>query len=254
ADAGAAALSPFALDGALLAALAPDVVITQDLCDVCAVPRAAVEAALARVAGRRVALVTLSPWRLDDLFRDLAAVARALGREREGAAVAAAWRRRLDAVARRAAAALHRPRVVTVEWLEPVMLGGTWMPELVALAGGEAVGARAGEKAPQPNSAELDRLDAEVVVVKPCGYPLPQTLAEAATIRSALPLARWPAGALGRVFVADGSAYFNRPGPRLVDSAELLAALVQPALFPDFAARYAGAFAPFCAARPAPPP
>jgi iron complex transport system substrate-binding protein len=239
----AAALTPFELDGARLAEVEPEVVVTQDLCDVCAVPRATVEAALRRLVGRVVTLVSLSPRRLGDLFTDLAAVARAIGREQEAARVASGWRDRLDAVARRAAAAARRPRVVTVEWIEPVMLGGLWMPELVELAGGTAVGVTAGEKAPTPTREELEALAAEVVVLKPCGQTLERALADASAARTALPLTRWPAGATGRVHVADGSAYFNRPGPRLVESAELLAALVQPALFRDFAARYAGSFA-----------
>jgi len=250
----AGGLTLFELDAERLRALEPDVVITQDLCDVCAVALDDVRAALRELAGRQVELVSLSPMRLDDLFGDLARVGAALGREREAARAAEEWRARLDAVRRRAASAWSRPRVVTVEWLDPVMLGGTWMPELVEIAGGVAVGAVAGVKAPSPTRAELEALDAEVVVLKPCGYSLEQALAERDVARRTLPLARWPAGALGRLFVADGSSYFNRPGPRLIDSAELLAACVQPDLFRDFAARYAAAFRPITPSRPAPRP
>jgi len=246
-------LTLFDLDVARLRELAPDIVITQDLCDVCAVALDDVRAALRELAGRKVELVALSPMGLDDLFGDLARVGAALGREREAARLAVQWRERLDSVRRRAASAWSRPRVVTVEWLDPVMLGGTWMPELVEIAGGVAVGAVARVKAPSPTREELEALDADVVVLKPCGYSLAQALAEADIARRTLPLERWPAGALGHVYVADGSSYFNRPGPRLIDSAELLAACVQPDLFRDFAQQYSAAFRPLTPSRPAPP-
>lgn len=236
-------LSLFELDGARLRALEPDVVITQDLCDVCAVALDEVRATLRELAGRAVELVALSPLRLEDLFGDLARVAAALGRETEAAGIAAGWRARLAALRTRSAAAWSRPRVVTVEWIDPVMLGGTWMPELVELAGGRSVGAEPGVKAPTPTQDELAALDAEVVILKPCGFTLREALAEAPVARRTLPLQQWPAGALDRVHVADGSTYFNRPGPRLIDSAELLAGCVQPALFPDFAAKHAAAVA-----------
>ncbi len=237
-------LTLFELDAGKLRALAPDVVITQDLCDVCAVALDEVRAALNEMAGRDVLLVALSPTRLAHLFDDIAAVGAALSLPSEAARLAALLRGRLEQLERRAGAAWQRPRVVTVEWLAPVMLGGTWMPELVESAGGVAVGVVAGEHAPSPSRAELEALDAEVAVVKPCGFSLEQGRREVELIRSALPLDRWPAGALGRVYLADGSSYFNRPGPRLVDSAELLAACMHPELFKDHAQRYAEAVVP----------
>jgi iron complex transport system substrate-binding protein len=234
-------LSLFELDAARLRALAPDVVITQDLCEVCAVSRGEVESSLRELAGREVALVALSPMRLEDVFGDLHRVARALGREPEAAALEVRLRARVDAVRRRARAAWDRPRTVTVEWIDPVMLGGTWMPELVELAGGAPVGAVAGEKASQPARELLDELDAEALLLKPCGLSLDAALAELDVARKTLPLERWPALSRGRAVVADGSQYFNRPGPRLVDSLELLAAALHPDLFADFARRYAPA-------------
>ena len=234
-------LSIFELDGARLAALAPDVVITQDLCDVCAVSLDEVRAALRELVQRDVALVSLSPMRFDDVLGDVRRVAAAIGREREAEALLESMRRRVDEVRRRARNAFDRPRAVTVEWLEPVMLGGTWMPELVEMAGGEPIGAVAGEKATQRTRDELEELDAEAVLIKPCGFSLAQALAELDVARRSLPLRRWPALARGRVVVADGSQYFNRPGPRLVDSLELLAAALHPDLFPDLARRFAPA-------------
>ena len=239
--AAANGLSLYDLDVERLRALRPDVVITQDLCKVCAVALDEVQAALAELAGREVELVALAPTRLAHLFEDIARVGVALHLETAAARLNEQLVMRLAELERRAASAWSRPRVATIEWLAPVMLGGTWMPELVAKAGGIAVGAVAGEHAPSPTRDELLALDAEFVLVKPCGYSLAQGQAEAATIAAALPLARWPAGALKRVWLADGSSYFNRPGPRLVDSAELLAGCLHPELFRDLASRYAGA-------------
>jgi iron complex transport system substrate-binding protein len=233
-----AALSIYDLDVDLLAKLDPDLVVTQDLCEVCAVSYRAVCAAADQLAGRAVAVVSLHPQRLDDIWGDIGRVAAALGRHRDGEALLVGLRGRLEQVERQAAAAPDRPRVVSIEWLEPVMLGGTWMPELIAAAGGTPLGVTAGQRAPALDLAGLERLEPEVVVVKPCGYPLQRTLAELELLPRVLPWASWPAVRAGRVFVADGNAYFNRSGPRIVDSAELLAACLHPLRFPGHLARY----------------
>ncbi|HEU4406882.1 MAG TPA: ABC transporter substrate-binding protein [Polyangiaceae bacterium] len=233
------ALSIYAVDDARLGALAPDVVVTQDLCEVCAVSLDDVRAAVARLAHRdRVRIVSLRPTRLADVFDDVERVADGIGRRAEGATVRAALEGRVRAVAGRAALAPARPRVVSLEWLEPLMLGGTWMPELIELAGGVAVGASAGQPAPTVEPGALRALRPDVVVVKPCGFSLERALAERDVIeRSVLE----NVGDGARVYVTDGNAFFNRPGPRLVESLEIMAACVHPPLFADFASEHAGA-------------
>jgi iron complex transport system substrate-binding protein len=233
-----AALAIYDLDVDLLARLDPDLVVTQDLCEVCAVSYQAVCAAADQLAGRDVRVVSLHPQRLDDIFDDIGRVAAALGRPGDGEALLVGLRGRLEQVERQAAAAPGRPRVVSIEWLEPVMLGGTWMPELIAAAGGTPLGVTAGQRAPTLDLAGLQRLEPEVVLVKPCGYPVEQTLAELELLPQILPWDSWPAVRAGRVYVADGNAYFNRSGPRIVDSAELLAACLHPRRFPAHLARY----------------
>jgi iron complex transport system substrate-binding protein len=233
-----AALTIYDLDVDLLAKLEPELVVTQDLCEVCAVSYDAVCAAADQLAGRAVAVVSLHPQRLDDIFDDIGRVAAALGRQADGAVLLAGLQGRLEQVERQAAAAPDRPRVVSIEWLDPVMLGGTWMPELIAAAGGTPLGVTAGQRAPTLDLAGLERLEPEVVVVKPCGYPVERTLAELELLPRVLPWDSWPAVRAGQVFVADGTAYFNRSGPRTVDSAELLAACLHPQRFPDHLARY----------------
>jgi iron complex transport system substrate-binding protein len=115
------------------------------------------------------------------------------------------------------------------------MLGGTWMPELIALAGGEPLGAAPGELAPTISRAELADLRPDVVIVKPCGFDLERTLRERDLVQEQVVSA---VGDAARVFVTDGNAFFNRPGPRLVESLEILAACIQPELFPDFALKH----------------
>jgi iron complex transport system substrate-binding protein len=181
----------------------------------------ATEIVCALGAGHEVTVVSLHPQRLDDIWDDIRRVGAALGRPEDGETLLAGL-----------------PRVVSIEWLEPVMLGGTWMPELIATAGGAPLGVTAGERAPTLDLAALERLEPEVVVVKPCGYPVERTLAELELLPRVLPWASWPAVRAGRVFVADGNACFNRSGPRIVDSAELLAACVHPRRFSGHRARY----------------
>jgi iron complex transport system substrate-binding protein len=228
------ALSIYAVDEARLAALEPDVIVTQDLCEVCAVSLDDVRAAVARLAHRaHVEIVSLRPTRLADVLGDVQRVAFAIGRAPGGAAVRAALAARMQSIEDRAAD-LPRPRVVSLEWIDPLMLGGTWMPELIELAGGTAVGATAGAPAPTVSPQMLAELHPDVIVVKPCGFSVRRTLSERAVIARSVP--RGP-----RVYVTDGNAYFNRPGPRLVESLEIMAACVHPDAFADLAALHRNA-------------
>ncbi len=228
------ALSIYAVDDAALGTLSPDVIITQDLCEVCAVSLDDVRAAVARLAHRDdVRIVSLSPTRLADVMGDIERVAAAIGCAERGQVMRAELEARIAAIAARVPAA--RPRVVSLEWMEPLMIGGTWMPELVELAGGVAAGATAGAAAPTVTPAELFALAPEVVIVKPCGFSLSRALDERSVIERDV-IARVPTA---RVYVTDGNAYFNRPGPRLVESLEIMAACVHPDAFADFARAHA---------------
>jgi iron complex transport system substrate-binding protein len=233
------ALSLYAVDEPLLAALEPDLIVTQDLCEVCAVSLDDVKAAVARLSRREnVRIVSLKPTRLGDVVEDCERVAEALGRPAAGKRLRGELEARVAQIAERAeraARASRRPRVATLEWLEPLMLGGTWMPELIELSGGVALGARAGEPAPTVSLAELALLRPDVVLVKPCGFSLARALDERAVLERCL---RATAGDGVRVYVSDGAAFFNRPGPRLVESLEILAACVHPSAFEDFETKH----------------
>lgn len=226
------ALSIYAVDEARLAALSPDVIVTQDLCEVCAVSLDDVRRAVSRLAHRdAIDIVSLSPTRLEHVWTDIETVAKVLGRAERGLEVRRDLEARVSAVAARATSAISRPRVVSIEWLDPVMLGGTWMPELIELAGGVAVGARAGEPAPTLSLSELAELAPDVVLIKPCGFTIERTMKE----RHLVEAIATAVGCDTQVYVSDGNAFFNRPGPRLVESLEIMAACIHPSLFAELA-------------------
>jgi iron complex transport system substrate-binding protein len=236
------ALSIYSVDERCLVELAPDLIITQDLCQVCAVSLGDVQSAVARLAQRAdVQIVSLRPTRLEHGLQDIETVALALDLVDRGRAVRRELEARMAAIAARAQRAPSRPRVATVEWLEPLMLGGTWMPELIELAGGRALAARAGERAPTLSLDAFAALDPDVVLIKPCGFALERTLREREFIEMSLVSRLGPAA---RAFVSDGNAFFNRPGPRLVESLEILAACIHPELFADFAAKHRAVLLP----------
>ncbi|MCG8421665.1 MAG: ABC transporter substrate-binding protein [Proteobacteria bacterium] len=228
------ALAVYDVDTAELGRVAPDVVVTQDLCDVCAVSIGDVRSALSSLALRDVQIVSLSPTRLADIWSDIARVADGTGRAEAGRAVIARLQARVDAIARRASAIASRPRVLAIEWIDPVMIGGMWMPELIALAAGQCLQTEPGQHAPTLSRDDLAKLDPDVILVKPCGFTLERTQGELAALRAALPWQSWRAVAEQRVYLADGNAYFNRPGPRIVESLEILAGCLHPGEFSDF--------------------
>jgi iron complex transport system substrate-binding protein len=215
---------------------APDVLVTQDLCAVCALGLEEVRKAACQVLGKDVTIISLAPKRLDDVWEDVRRVGEALGLGMTAEAVANGFRSRVGATARRAevASARGRPSVLAVEWIDPVMVAGLWMPDLVELAGGRPLVTKAGELGVVLEDEMT--VDPDVVLVKPCGFDLPTTLAELddSDLRRRWPRARW--------YAADGNAYFNRSGPRLVESLEILAACVHPEAFADLAELHKGRF------------
>jgi len=233
------ALGVYEIDLERLREARPDVVVTQDLCDVCAVSIDDVRRALAKLATRDVEVVSLRPKRLADVWEDVRFVGRALGRNERSEKLAADLEHRTRHIAERAARLQERPSVLSIEWLDPVMIGGMWMPELVTLAGGVPLMTEPGQRAPTLTRKELVELDPDVVLVKPCGFDLDRTSNELELLGTNLPWERWTAVRAGRVYVADGNAYFNRPGPRLVESLEILAACVHPDAFTEFRQKHA---------------
>jgi iron complex transport system substrate-binding protein len=225
------AVSVYRVDAAALAALAPDLIVTQTQCEVCAVSLRDVEDALSRVLPSRPRLVALEPNALADLWRDMRKVADALGVPERGVQLVSRLRQRMQAIGTRCATLAPRPRVACIEWMDPLMAAGNWTPELIALAGAEDVLGRPGTHAPRLAWGALAAADPDVVWVTPCGFDLARTRAEMPA------LTRHPEwGALravreGRVFLGDGNAYFNRPGPRVAETLEILAEALHPGAF-----------------------
>ncbi|MFY9549803.1 MAG: cobalamin-binding protein [Thermoanaerobaculia bacterium] len=224
-------LSVYRVDAARLKALAPTHVVTQVQCEVCAVSLADVERALLGWTGRPPRLVSLSAARLEDVFEDMRRTAGCLGAEERGQALVDGLARRIEAVAAKARAADTRPRVAAIEWLSPLMAAGNWMPELVALAGGENLFGAAGRHSPWLDWVEVAAADPDVLVAFPCGFSLARTVEEAGILPALPGWDRLRAVRDGRVFLADGNAYFNRPGPRLVETLEILAEILHPTHF-----------------------
>ena len=213
------------VDGDLLRRLAPDLIVTQGLCDVCAVADGEVHR-LAAVMSPAPAVLTLSGRTIAGIMRDIFAVAQALDRTAVGETLVGHLQSRLRALRNRAVG--RRPRVVCVEWLDPLYLAGHWVPELVETAGGRDVGAEPGSHSGRRRWSEVAELRADVLVVMLCGFGVDRSLAELTDLRD--PAALQVLGSV-RTLVIDGTAYTSRPGPRVVDGAELLAKawLGQPA-------------------------
>jgi iron complex transport system substrate-binding protein len=228
------ALAVYEIEIERLESARPDVIVTQDLCDVCAVSFDDVCSAVNKLARKDVRIVNLHPTVLADIWADIARVGQALGRDALAERVVTGLQERVSALAARAARAPHKPTVLSIEWIAPVMIGGMWMPELMELAGAAPLATKPGDHAPTLAMEQLAALDPEIVLVKPCGFSLARTLEELPVLRESLPWSSWRAVREGRVYVADGNAYFNRPGPRIVESLEILAACAHPELFPEF--------------------
>lgn len=221
-------LSVYRIREEALRAARPDLIVTQEQCEVCAVSVHEVEAAARTLLGGAVSIVSLKPNRLDEVFDDFTRVAAAAGVADAGARLVAAGRERLARLRQRLAPARSRPRVACIEWLDPLMVAGNWVPELVELAGGRYELADAGAHSPTMAWDDLVAAAPDVVILMPCGFPLEQTRRELPRLLARPEWQALPAVRNGRAYAVDGNAYLNRPGPRLVDSAELLAGLIQP--------------------------
>jgi iron complex transport system substrate-binding protein len=230
-------LSVYRVDAALLRSLAPTHIVTQAQCEVCAVSLKDVERALLEwtgVAGpakEAPRVISLSPQKLSDLWENILETARALGAEERGRRLVSSLRGRMEDIESRARGAARRPSVASIEWIDPLMAAGNWMPELVEMAGGQNLFGRAGAHSPALQWEELVRGDPELVVVNPCGFEVARSRADLGFLTARPEWRTLRAAKSGRVAIADGNRFFNRPGPRLVESLEILAEIIHPELF-----------------------
>lgn len=217
----------YTLDMVALEALRPDLIVTQSLCGVCAVAETEVQAAACTLPGRP-RVVNLEPTSLDEVLASVSMVASAAGVGERAARVARDLQRRVDAVTARSAAVKDRPRTVLLEWIDPPFSCGHWSPELVRLAGGVEGLGREGEPSRRATWQEILDWQPEVLVIACCGFDVERTLADLPILATQSGWSELPCVRDDRVYVVDGSAYFSRPGPRLVDSLEILAHALHP--------------------------
>ena len=224
-------VSVYRVDAERLRALRPDVILTQTQCAICAVTPADLEDALCEWTGMAPVLVSLEPNDLADVWGDMRKVGEALGAEAAAERAVAGLQGRLATIRATADRAAYRPRVAAIEWIDPLMAGGNWMPELIEAAGGDSLFATPGQHSPWLDWAALAAADPDVILLLPCGFTIDQSLADVPLLAARPEWAGLSAVRRGQVFVIDGHHYFNRPGPRLVESAEMIAEILHPDRF-----------------------
>ncbi len=223
--------SLYEIDAARLAALKPDIILTQGQCGVCAVSPADVEKAVAQFTGPRPQIVASHAARIADLWKDIATIGHAIGAVDETPELLSQLKNRVVDVLQKTCAITRRRTVACLEWLDPLMGAGNWIPELVDFAGGTNLFGAAGRHSDWLKWADLLEKDPDVIVLMPCGFDLARTNQEAAALARHPDWRKLRAVKSNAVFLTDGNAYFNRPGPRLVDSLEILAQILWPRIF-----------------------
>jgi iron complex transport system substrate-binding protein len=226
------ALSVYQVYEEVLDRLQPTHIITQTQCRVCAVSLEDVERALAGSVSSRPVLVALEPNALADIWEDIRRVAAACGVSSSGDELVQTLQARVRQIATEAQRTGHRPRVACIEWHEPLMAAGNWVPELVELAGGENLFGKAGQHSPWMSWDQLVASDPDAIVSMPCGFDLARTRLEMYWLTEWPEWSKLRAVKNGAVFLADGNQYFNRPGPRIVESLQILAEILHPETFP----------------------
>ncbi len=221
----------YRVDRERLEALRPEVIVTQSHCEVCAVSRKDVEAALGPELLQSADIVSLRPNRLEDIWNDFAMVAQAMKIPDRGQRLIDTCQERMAAISRKTATVAHPPRVACIEWIDPLMAAGNWVPELVQMAGGVNLFGQAGVHSPWMEWNDVLEKDPDVLVILPCGFDLPRVQKEMTALTERKEWLSLRAVRDHRVFLVDGNQYFNRPGPRVVESLEILAECLHPSLF-----------------------
>ncbi len=230
------ALSVYRVKTEVLETLKPTHILTQAQCEVCAVSLADVERAVASLTGVSPQIISLQPSRLDEVFADIANVANLVNVD--GKTAIANLKSRVQTCQEKTQDLpdRDRPRVAAIEWTDPLMAAGNWVPELIELAGGKAIFGTVGEHSPWMSWEELKTAEPDVIIFMPCGYDRDRTRNDAEQFARRHPWQELTAVGNGKVYITDGNQYFNRPGPRLVDSLEILAEILHGDRF-DFGYR-----------------
>jgi iron complex transport system substrate-binding protein len=225
------ALSVYHVNRETIKQLRPDVVITQAQCEVCAVALKDVEQALENYLDKRAQIISLRPNDLDDIFSDIKTVALALDVPNAGNTLLETLHERIDIIRHKLKFSDSKPTVACIEWLEPLMASGNWVPGLVNIAGGTSVLTEPGKHSPHVQWDDIRLENPDVLILMPCGFPIERTLKEVDILLQLPGFSQLKAVKNKRVYIADGNQYFNRPGPRIVDSIEILAEIIHPRQF-----------------------
>lgn len=225
------ALSVYRVDAEKLRSLQPTLIVTQTQCEVCAVSFKDVEQATCQWLDSRPQILSLSAEDLNGLWSDIQSVATALDAREKGQDLTSSLQGRMQAIEQQASLLPSHPTVACIEWLDPLMASGNWMPELVTMAGGINLFGEAGQHAPWMKWEDLLAKDPEVILLLPCGFNIERTRKEMASMTQKAEWAGLRAVKQGQVYLTDGNQFFNRPGPRLVESLEIIAEILHPSHF-----------------------
>jgi len=221
-------LSVYRVDTEKLKSLKPDIIVTQAQCEVCAVSINDVERAVSDWLEAKPQIVSLTPNSLEDLWGGIRQVAEALGAAEKGNELVQQYKDRIKAIADKAQQCQENPSVVCIEWIDPLMAAGNWMPEFIEMLGGQNYFGTTGKHSPKMTWEDLKAKDPDVIIAMPCGWGIDRCRKEMATLTGKSDWNDLKAVRQSRVYLADGNQYFNRPGPRLVESLEILSELMYP--------------------------
>lgn len=225
------ALSIYEIKTDILQQLAPTHILTQDQCEVCAVSLKDVEQAVGTLTNSSPQIISLQPNTISDLWLDIERVADELGVESRRIVEDLEARVKICQQKTEQLSVMERPSVACIEWTDPLMIAANWVPELVSFAGGQSLFASSGQNAPTLDWGTLVATNPDVIIFMPCGFDLERTRTEAMMLGDRQEWQNLKAVHSGRVYITDGNSYFNRPGPRLVDSVEILAEILHPDIF-----------------------
>ena len=227
------ALSVYKVDVEKLKELNPTVIVTQDHCEVCAVNLKDVEEAACEVLSSRPRIVSLAPNTLADIYQGFRQISSALEAEKSGEQLIARMQKGMEQIVEKARSLANKPRVAFLEWIDPIWTSGSWLPELIKYAGGIDRLGKKGEHSHTINFHALRETDAEIMIIAPCGYDIPKAQEEMSPLVTHPEWKNLRAVKDRQVYIVDGNQYFNRPGPRLLDSLKILAEIIHPESF-DF--------------------
>ncbi|WP_306551203.1 cobalamin-binding protein [Daejeonella sp.] len=224
-------LSIYTIDRDLIKSLAPEVIITQAQCEICAVSLKDVETALADLLDKKCQLISLQPNGLDDVYGDIRMIAGQLGVENAAEELLELSAERINIIRHKLKFITEKPTVACIEWLSPLMMAGNWTPEIVEIAGGLPILTEAGKHSSYINFQDIITANPDIILIMPCGFSIQRTLQEIGLFLDTPGWADLKAVKSQRVYIADGNQYFNRSGPRITDSIEIMAEIINPKQF-----------------------